>query len=157
MTKTALGLWRPSVWEYLGEAVLTCLLSVLVFLVVSQNILRVRLCSLRGDLMLIVGIALGLSATVWVGFFALLGSEFGAWLRKKSESSPYAVALASPILADLLGLLVLLFAGCSASFFLLCSTVFILIYDLMNVVTMIRNVIGLIVLWETFEETRRGT
>ena len=156
MTKLAPGGWRLSAWEYLGEIVLASLLTVLVFIVVAQNDLQARLCCIRGDLMLIVGIALGISATVWVGFFALLASEFGAWLRKRNATSPYAVGLASPIFADLLGFLVLLFAGCSASSLLLRSTVFVLIYDLINVVTMIRNVIGLIVLWETFEQSRRS-
>jgi len=157
VTKLTAGGWRLSAWEYLGEIVLACLLTVLGFLIVGQNDLQARLCSLRGDLMIIVGIALGISATVWVGFFALLASEFGGWLRKRNETSPYAVALASPIFVDLLGFLVLLFAGCSASSLLVRSTVIVLIYDLINVVTMIRNVIGLIALWETFEQSRRSS
>ncbi|MGO9403262.1 MAG: hypothetical protein ACLPVW_07305 [Terriglobales bacterium] len=132
----------------MGEAVLSALLTVLIFIVMGRDVLHARLCSLRSDLMIIVGITLGVSATVWVGFFALLASEFGDWLRKKKEASPYAVALASPIFADLLGFLILLFAACATSSFLLTLTVFVLTYDLVNFITMIRNVIGLIGLWQ---------
>ena len=105
--------------------------------------------------MLIVGIASGISTAVWVGFLALLSSEFGSWLRKKNEAVSYSRALATPILGYLLGLLFLLFVGCSQSALYLKLSVVVLTYDLINCVTMIRNVNGLVGLWQTWEQQRK--
>jgi hypothetical protein len=147
--------WLLAVWEYAGEIVLACLVSGLLFAIVGHDVLHNRLCSFRSDLMLSVGAGLGISATIWVSFFAVLPTEFGAWLRKKDEAVPYSWALATPILSYLLGLLSLLFTACSESVVLLQLNVFVLSYDLINFVTLIRNVNGLIGLWQTWEQQRK--
>lgn len=147
--------WLVPTWEYIGEAVLAGLVSALLFAIAGHDVLHERLCNLRSDLMLGVGVALGISATIWVGFFALLSSEFGAWLRQKNEAVSYSWALATPILAYLLGLLILMFTACSVSLSLLELNVFVLIYDLINCLTTIRNVNGLVGLWQTWEQQRK--
>jgi hypothetical protein len=139
-------------WEYAGEIVLAFLISGLLFAAVGGGVMHERLCNLRGDLILIVGVAAGISTTVWAGFLALLSNEFGAWLRKKNEAVWYSRAFATPIFGYLLGLLILLFAGCSQSGLYLRLNVLVLTYDLINCVTMIRNVNGLIALWQTWEQ-----
>lgn len=142
--------WGLAVWEYLGELILALLLAVLTFVLAGVPIVAQRTCALRGDLMLAVGGVLSLSATVWVGFFALLVSKFGSWLRSRGQASAYAKALATPILADLIGFILLLLLTCPPSTVMIRLVLFVLFYDLINVVTMIRNVIGLISLWEIF-------
>ena len=155
-TQSSSNRWLLSAWEYAGELVLAVLVSVLLFVAAQQGVLQSQLCRLRNDLMLIVGIALGISATVWVGFLALLSSEFGVWLRKKNEAFSYSRALAVPLFGDLVGILLLLLAACSESLWLVKMNVFILIYDLINFVTLIRNVNGLVRLWQTWEQQRRS-
>ncbi|MGA8151805.1 MAG: hypothetical protein WB952_12705 [Terriglobales bacterium] len=144
-----------SAWEYAGELILALLVSVLLFSFAPRAVLHEHLCSLRTDLMLILGIALGIGATVWVGFFALLGGEFGAWLRKKNEASHYSLALAAPIFSYLLGFLLLLFTACLESSWLTRMNVLVLTYDLINFITMIRNVNGVVRLWQTWEQQGR--
>lgn len=154
--KSTVNGWRLSVWEYLGEAILAILASVLLFLIFGRVELHDRLCGLRSDLMTAVGIALGVSATVWVGFFAMLSSEFGKWLRVENQSFSYSRALAAPIFANLVGLLLLVFSACSDSLPSLVIGVVVLVYDLINFVTMVRNVNGLVGLWETWQQNHKS-
>lgn len=117
--------------------------------------LHERLCSLRADLIVIAGGALAISVAVWGIFLAMLNSDFGAWLRQRNQASAYSRALATPIFGDLLGILLLLFSACSESRTLVKLNVFVLTYDLINLVTMVRNMNGLVGLWQVKEREEK--
>jgi hypothetical protein len=144
--------WRRSAWEYLVEVILASLLCWLLFRFVGQETLRIRLCALRSDLLLIFGVALAAAIAVWAIFVDILRGEFGAWLRKKGEARAYSTGLTAPVFVYLAGLLVLLFEECPKTLSALILTVFVLLYGLINFVTMIRNVNGLVGLWQTWQE-----
>ena len=144
--------WRLSSWEYLVEIILASLSCWAVFILVGQDTVCTRLCSLRPELLGIVGGALAAAVGVWAILFDILRGEFGAWLREKEEASAYSAGLATPIFVFLLGLLVLLFDDCPEKLFASALAVFVLMYGLINFVTMIRNVSGLVRLWQTWQK-----
>ena len=142
-------------WEYLVEVILASLSCWLVFILQDEEKLRVHLCGLRPDLMVIVGGALATAVAVWAILVGILTSDFGTWLRKKGEAAAYSRGLAVPIFAYLLGLLFLVFEGCPKTIPMLVLLVFVLLYGLINFITMIRNVNGLIRLWQTWQQSPR--
>jgi len=146
--------WRRSVWEYLGELVLSVLSTWLVLRFFDAAAVQERLCVLRPDLLLAVGIGLAAAVAVWAIFAGILAGDFGVWLREKGEASAYSRALATPIFAYLLILVFLLFAGCPKAPLSTNFAVLLLLYALINFVTMIRNVNGLVLLWQDWQQAR---
>jgi hypothetical protein len=106
------------------------------------------------DLILTFGVAIAISVAVWGIFLTVLTSEFGAWLRKRGEADHYARALAIPIFIDLLALLWLLFMIPANSVTTLVASIFLLVYGLINFITMIRNINGVVRLGQTKENVR---
>lgn len=143
------------IWEYVGELILAGLCCALLLSYFSVRDLHHTLCKLRPDLLAGVGVALGLSAVIWAGTLTMQASEFGAWLRKRGEASAYSRALATPVLIYVFVFLLLLVSACSDYSYVVAFIVFALIYGLINLVTMIRNVQGLVSLWQTWERTRK--
>jgi hypothetical protein len=86
----------------------------------------------------------------------MLATAFGRWLRRKKEAYAYSVALAVPALIYFSALMVLVFTICSESRHWVVLNVFILIYGLINFVTMIRNINGLVRLWQVWEARPRS-
>ncbi len=144
-----------AIWEYLGEWVLVGLVTALLFFVFGTDIVRKGLCDRRSDLMLSLGIAVGVTAAIWGVFFAVLATEFGAWLRKRDQASSYSRGLATPIFASLAAFAVLLFTPSSPSKPLVVADTVLLLYAAVNLVTLVRNVNGLVRLWQTWEQTQR--
>ncbi len=145
-----------AVWEYSVELLLAALLSFLAFLLFGREALHKNLCSLRGDLIVGFEVLLATGVTVWIGFLAMLATGFGRWLRRKKEAYAYAVALAAPALIYFSALMVLVFTICSEGRYWVVLNVFILIYGLINFITMIRNINGLVRLWQVWEARPRS-
>jgi hypothetical protein len=143
-------------WEYAVELLLAALLSLLAFLLFGRETLHKNLCSLRGDLTVSFEVLLGTAVAVWVGFLAMLATSFGRWLRRKKEAYAYAVGLAAPAFIYFFALMVLVFTICSEGRAFVVLNVCILIYGLINFITMIRNINGLVGLWQVWEARPRS-
>lgn len=150
--------WRGiplSVWEYLGELILATLSCVLFRLHYSTADLLELLCRLRSDLLVGVAAAMALSCGVWIGLLAIFASDFGAWLRKRGEASVYSRALATPVVLYMAVFAITMFAPCRNSPYSAFLNLFGLVYGAINFITIVRNVQGLIDLWQTWENARK--
>jgi len=136
------------VWEYAGEVLLGGLITFLLFRFLGEGRIREALCNLRPDLLVGVGVLLGISAGVWAGLLAILATDFGKWLRQMGEALAYTTALAAPIFISTLAFLTIMFEACSKNRYARYLSTFVLVYSLINLVTMIRNIIGLVGLWQ---------
>jgi hypothetical protein len=141
-------------WEYAVEVVLAVLCCALVLLLRSTADLLVILCRLRGDLLVGTGIVLGIGCAIWVGLLAVFASDFGGWLRTRGEAGAYSRALATPLVVYMAAFVVVMLTACRNSHFFPVLNLFALVYCAINFVTMIRNVHKLVMLWQTWEQSR---
>jgi len=133
---------------------LAALITFLLFRVLQGDRIHAALCGVRSDLLLGLGVLLGITAAVWAVLLGMLATEFGRWLRQKGEALPYTTALAAPIFVSSFAFMMVMLAGCSDSRYVLYLDTFALVYVLINLVTMVRNVIGLVGLWQLWEQKR---
>lgn len=141
-----------SIWEYLGEIVLAVLCCALVLSLFTLEEVHAVLCKLRGDLLVGVITAWALSAAIWIGMIAILASDFGKWLRRRGEAAAYSRALATPVIVYALVVALLIGGACSENRFMIEAKLLALAYSAINLVTIVRNVHGLVVLWQTWEQ-----
>lgn len=147
--------WRLSIWEYAVEVILALLTCCFLLIFISGESLASHLCGLRSDLMGITGGALAAAIAVWAIFIDILRGEFGAWLRRKGEASAYSTALSFPVFVYLICLLVLLLADCPMRARVSELASFLLLYGLINFVTMVRNINGLVRLWQAWQNREK--
>ena len=110
------------------------------------------MCGLRSDLLVGLGVLLAINAAVWAVLLAILSTDFGKWLRKRGEALAYTTALAAPIFISSFAFLVVMFEACSKTRFAPYLATFVLVYALINLVTMVRNVVGLVGLWQLMDQ-----
>ena len=107
----------------------------------------------RVDLGIASGIAMDWSGTLHP-FIAVLCTEFGTKLRLKGEAVPYVVAFGAPVLIFLLTFLVLIFIAKGVPWWYLRITSILLIYSCLNCFTVIKNMIGVISLWQDIDRSQ---
>ena len=142
-------------WAYAGEFIAAALLSMALFLLIGPPVVSGWVFARKQDLMVLTITAAGVSGVIFAAFFAVLSSEFGKKLRLKNVATLYATAFAFPLLV---------FLGASASMgavskgtdtILLKIATFMLVYSLLNCYTMVKNVIGLVKLWQNVDRARQ--
>ncbi len=103
--------------------------------------------------------AIGVSTAVWLGFLAMLAVPFGKELRRRRAAAIYSSALAFPIFVFLILVIVLMFLPDAKekrqwqAWDLLMPQIACLLtlYAVINSITIVRNVLGLVRLWEDWE------
>lgn len=140
------------VWTYAVEVVAASLICVLLWLTAGADRMRQWQIEKKSDLLVSIGIAVGVSAAIFAAYFGLLSTNFGRRLRKHNAAAEYATAFAYPMLLLVLAAVVLECLGTDAGPTLSRAATFLLIYSCVNCVTMIRNVIGLVRLWQDVGE-----
>jgi hypothetical protein len=147
-------------WAYIVELVAAYLLYLLVSLVFGALESESFICRTSSVWATACGIAVGVAATVWVAFFSVLGTPFGSELRSRGAASVYSTALAAPIFVFFVAtvLFMLLPTSCTGGtgdkigyHRLAQISIFLGVYSVINFVTLVRNVIQLIKLWEHFD------
>lgn len=140
-----------SVWEYAGEVIAAGLVYVLLRIWFGSASISKFYADKQSAGAILVGIILASCIAVWVAFGALLSSEFGKWLRTTGNATVYSRAFAFPILVSLatLALLLTLSADTTAAHFV----TIMVIYNLLNFITMIFNLHGLYRLWQEKDRT----
>lgn len=143
-------------WAYAGELLLSLLLLVALNLVIGSENVRnwiVKQSAPLGNLLLVGTAATGLT---FGGFVAVLTTDFGKELRRAGRATIYVVALAWPLLLFVLTMALLTLAtpasGLASIYTYLVP--FLLIYSALNFVTMVKNVVGLVGLWQDVDRAR---
>ncbi|QHS52384.1 hypothetical protein [Edaphobacter sp. 12200R-103] len=144
------------IWEYGGEILASVLLLVALNQLIGLEVLRDWLVHKKADLANMLIIAATATAITCSGFFAMLATEFGLQLRQAGEAKAYATAFVFPLMlfATTFALLTLGPIENTQKFDDL--LVFLLIYSSLNLLTMIKNVIGLTTLWQDVDRARKN-
>jgi hypothetical protein len=142
-----------TLWEYGGEIIAALLIYAL--LRIWFGAVQISEFSRRkhSDEVILISIVLAACVAVFVAFLQILSTELGAEMRKRGEAAAYSRAFAFPILVSLITLALLLMMG--ASDWAAHCTTLLIIYNLLNFVTMIFNSQGVIRLWQDWERSRK--
>jgi hypothetical protein len=143
-----------TVWEYAGEIVAAILIHLALVLFFGVNQVSGWVFEKRVDLGIAAGIAIGLGVALFAAFIAVLCTEFGTKLRMKGEAVPYVVAFGAPILIFLLTFLSLIFVAKDVRSWYLRITSILLIYSCLNCFTVVKNMIGVISLWQDVDRSQ---
>jgi hypothetical protein len=90
---------------------------------------------------------------LFAAFIAVLCTEFGTKLRLKGEAVPHVVAFGAPVLIFLLTFLALIFIAKGVPWWYLRIISILLIYSCLNCFTVIKNMIGVISLWQDIDRS----
>ena len=135
-------------WAYAVEIIAAGLLCEILRRIVGVDRVHGWQIEKRSDLLVSIGIAVAVNAAIFAAYFALLSTDFGKRLRAHKAAAEYATAFAYPMFLFFVTAIVLEWLGVTAGPVLSCAITFLLCYSCVNCVTMIRNVIGLVRLWQ---------
>ncbi len=141
-----------NVWEYAGEIILAILVYFLLRLIYGPTEFAQFYADRHSDEAVTVGVVLAVCVAICGGFWGLLTTEFGKWLRTTNNATAYSRAFVFPVLLSLINLTLLVIVGAdkaAADF----ATI-LLLYNLINVLTMLFNLHGLVKLWQDWENSR---
>jgi hypothetical protein len=147
--------WQPrlsAIWEILGEILASVLLYVALRLWIGEKEIGNFIIAVKADLIVIGAAGMGLAATVWVGFWNMLSSEFGRELRIRGQAAAYSRAFSIALLAYFLLLAEQPLLSLKRNSVLQLTTV-LSIYCLLNFITLIRNVHALVRLWQDWDRS----
>ena len=108
----------------------------------------------RSGISTITSLAAGISGVTFAAYFAVLATDFGKRLRLAGASVEYAIAFAFPVILFLATTGVWLVISRDSEPYLVEAAVLLLIYSGINCATMVKNVIGLVGLWQGVEKAR---
>jgi hypothetical protein len=102
----------------------------------------------RTDLLAFTGVATAVSAAVFAAYFAVLSTAFGKELRIRRVAVEYATAFAFPMCLLAVTSASLEFLSKESGPTLSHAVTFLLCYSCVNCVTMVKNVLGIVRLWQ---------
>lgn len=147
----SLNIQLERVWTYAVEVVASGLVCLLLLIRIGGAAITKWQITKRSDLLILAGIAMGASAAVFAAYFGILPTEFGKRLRLHKAAAEYSAAFAFPMLLLAGTMVALAFlddeSGIAYSIFVM----FLLCYSILNFMTMVRNVVGLVRLWQDIE------
>lgn len=142
-------------WEYLGEVGASCLLLIALNRLIGIREMTAWLYRQQSPLANLLIVAAAATAITFGAFFAVLTTDFGLALRRVGEAKQYATAIGYPLILFALTLSLLSLRNSGWGWFYSQLVLFFLIYSALNLVTMIKNVIGLVELWQDADRARK--
>lgn len=136
------------IWAYAVEPVGAALICTIIWLTIGAEEVRVWQLEKKADILAAIAIAAGVSAAIFAAYFALLSTDFGRKIRMQGAAAEYASAFAFPMILFLISAGALEFLRPNPNLTFSRFVTFLLCYCFVNCVTMIRNVIGLVRLWQ---------
>jgi len=150
-TALRLRILIEKVWVYAVEVIAAGLICLLLWLWLGEQAIAKWQVEKRTDLLVFTGVALGLSAAVFAAFFGILATDFGKKLRIRGVAVEYASAFAFPLILLIMTAATLEFLANDSGSALSRAVTFALCYSCLNCVTMVRNVLGVVRLWQELE------
>lgn len=144
-----------STWAYLVEILAAGFLLVALDMLVGVHQLALWLGHQQANLTLLLTIGAAATALTFGAFITLLTTDFGAAIRKFRVAKLYTVAFAFPLLLFVatVALVAIGNGGWGALYEEIC--IFLLIYSTINFITMVKNVIDLVGLWQDFDNAKK--
>ena len=140
-------------WAYAVETVCAIVLCAIIWLTIGADEVAAWQIQKRPDLLVSIGIGAAVSGTIFAAYFALLSTEFGRKLRVHGVAVEYAAAFAFPMALLVMVAGTLEFSDKNTNLLLSRFITFLLCYSCVNCVTMIKNVIGLVHLWQDVDRS----
>jgi hypothetical protein len=132
----------------MGEIVLSALILAILWLWPGSAKVADWQIENRGDLLVFAFTAAALAGALFAAFLGMLGTDFGEKLRKHKAAAEYATAIAYPIILFLATSVILEVSGGKRHIEAQRIVTFFLLYSVINCVTLVRNLIGLVGLWQ---------
>jgi hypothetical protein len=139
------------IWTYAVEAVSAALFSAVFWLTIGVEKIRAWQVDKKPDLLVSVGIAIAASATIFAAYFALLSTDFGRKLRMHGVAAEYTAAFAFPMILFMISAGTFEFVDDNPGRTFSRFVTFLLCYSCVNCLTMVRNVIELVRLWQDID------
>jgi hypothetical protein len=143
-----------AVWEYLSEAVASLLLYLIALIRLSPHRIAKWLFESHSDIGGMITGALALTGFAFAAFIAILVTDFGTKLRKFGQAKAYTIAFAIPPIANVASLIALVFVRNANSTAAGSFALLLIIYSVISTLTMLKNFIGLVGMWEALEKAR---
>jgi hypothetical protein len=144
-----------AIWEYAVEVIASALVFVLILVIFGFDAPAHWVYAHRSDLSIAMSVVAGIGGAILAAFVGILGTDFGAKLRISGEAKAYTAAFGFPILGFLIALVSLLFISQDQDGWALRIASLLLIYSLINCYTMIKNILGLVGVWQQIDRARR--
>ena len=144
---------RLTYWGYLAELLPACILALALYLICGNEAVVNWLLEWKADLLKGLELAFTLSGVIFGAFIAVLCTDFGKQLRIAGAANDYTLGLAWPILANGTAMFTLMGTTPGKSW-VSKLTLFFLIYAVLNCVNMVRNVVGLVRIWQDVDRAR---
>ena len=143
---------RLSVWEYGSEVVAAIFVYALLSLTMGQAALTQWVPDRKTDVINMLGLLLVATGFCFAAFIAVLCVDFGAKLRKFGQAKLYAAAFATPPIALIVTIIVFEFVSRDTT--LSKIALVLAIYCVLSTITMFKNIIDLVGLWQAVEKAR---
>jgi len=144
-----------SVWIYLVEVVAAAFLLFALNLLCGKQQLFDWKDHHQAELTNLLLGSVAATGITFAAFFAVLTTDFGLVLRRAGEAKFYSVAFGFPLLLFFMTFVGLTFGNSEWGWVYNELIVFLLIYSGINIVTMVKNVTGLVGLWQDVDRARR--
>jgi hypothetical protein len=139
------------VWAYAVEVIAAGLVCLFLLIWLGEQAIAKWQVEKRTDLLTFVGAAAAASAAVFAAYFGILSTDFGRKLRIHGVAAEYASAFAFPLIMLTIAAATLEFLTKDSGVALSDTVTFLLCYSCLNCITMVRNVLGVVRLWQEVE------
>jgi membrane protein YdbS with pleckstrin-like domain len=143
-----------AVWEYLSEAVASLLLYLIALMRLTPHRIAKWLFESHSDIGGMIAGALALTGFAFAAFIAILVTDLGTKLRKFGQAKAYTIAFAVPPIANVSSLVALIFVRDANSIKAASFALLLIIYSVISTLTMLKNFIGVIGMWEARDRAR---
>lgn len=139
------------VWSYAVELIAAGLICVVLWIWLGGNAVAQWQIEKRTDLLTFTGCATALAGVIFAAYFSVLSTGFGRKLRLHKVAREYAMAFAFPLALFAATTITLVFLDKSAKANFSRSVTFLLCYSCINCITMVRNVLAIVGVWQDSE------
>lgn len=145
-----LELW----WAYAGELILSLLLLIALNLLLSLDVMTSWLARSQASLVNLLGVCASATGIAFGAYFALLATDFGLRLRRAGEARTYTVALGLPLIVFSTTLALVSLGSATWGVLYDETVLFLLLYSSINLITMVKNVVDLVGMWQDADRAR---
>uniref|UniRef100_A0A7V4XT60 Uncharacterized protein n=1 Tax=Acidobacterium capsulatum TaxID=33075 RepID=A0A7V4XT60_9BACT len=138
-------------WGYAVELIAAVLIQIVFTMLLGRSFIFHWIVRDKADVLDLVGLAFALNIAVFAAFLAILATEFGKSLRREKAATEYATAFAFPMFPTVTAAIAVLITAQERSAFASEIAVFALIYAALNCITIVKNVLGVVHLWQVIE------
>lgn len=143
------------IWSYAAELIAAALICVFIWILLGGEQIAVWQIDKKVELLAFMGVTASISGAIFAAYFAVLSTELGQMLRTKGIAVEYVSAFAFPLLLFLATAAMLTFISKDSGKAFSWIITYLLCYSCINCVTTIKNVLGIVRLWQDVEVSKQ--